>query len=449
MKIVVFLFLMGYFSFPSFSQIQPKYKEIWPKVDNYIKGNWDNQLSKSNDLPNIFISVYPYASFMFYWDTYFTNKGLFIHNYDFVAKGNTENLLSVVYKFGFMGNAAVTSWGMNRSQPPYLSQMVIDTYRNSKDTSFLHRAYLILKKEYFFWTDSTSTAIEQHNTPVRGLQRFYAHPKREEMIILYSELADRFHLKKDISDDEKEKLSFNYAVEAATGMDFTPRFEHRCPEFIAVELNSLLYTYEKNFDYICKELNLKNQPNWFILAQMRKTLVEKYCWNEQRGLYMDYDYVNKRHSKVAAITTFQPLWAGLASPKNAAKVVKNMSLFESEWGMVTVEKCGEIKNYQWGETSVWAPMQLMVAMGLENYGYKTAAKRIATKYLDLVSKNFISPIPNSFIANNIKIIRNPAKTYEKYKFDGTINDDEYKAVEMMGWSAGTFVWCLDYVISFK
>jgi len=39
------------------------------------------------------------------------------------------------------------------------------------------------------------------------------------------------------------------------------------------------------------------------------------------------------------------------------------------------------------------------------------------------------------------------KLFEKYKVDGTINDDEYKANEMQGWSAGTFAFCYQYVLT--
>ena len=158
MKKICLLLLYMFICNVAFSQnYTPRYKSSWKEVDNYIRGQWDNQLTKSNEMPNIYIGAWPYLPFMFYWDTYFTNLGLYIHNFETVAKWNTENLLSVVDKFGYMGNAAVTSWGMNRSQPPYLSSMVRDVFEQfgSKDTAFLRKAYPILRKEYLFWTDTS------------------------------------------------------------------------------------------------------------------------------------------------------------------------------------------------------------------------------------------------------------------------------------------------------
>src|SRR5690606_18471011 len=160
-------------------------KADWAMINDFVRSQWDNQLSKSTDLPHIYIGPFPDMSHIFYWDTYFTNVGLYVHEMDAIAGGNTKNLLSVVAANGYMGNAAVTTWGMNRSQPPYLSSMVRDFFEKTgaKDTAFLKMAYPLLKQEYHFWTDTAATAIEQHNTAVPGLQRFAHHATREEMLI--------------------------------------------------------------------------------------------------------------------------------------------------------------------------------------------------------------------------------------------------------------------------
>jgi hypothetical protein len=31
----------------------------------------------------------------------------------------------------------------------------------------------------------------------------------------------------------------------------------------------------------------------------------EFCWSAARGLYLDYDAVNRRHSSVASLATFQ------------------------------------------------------------------------------------------------------------------------------------------------
>lgn len=425
---------------------QPSFKSEWKNIDNYIRKNWDNYVTKSPDLPEVYINAFTDAPFMFYWDTYFINNGLLVHDYDHIAKCNIKNLLSIIERFGYMGNAAITSWGMNRSQPPYMSEMVRAYYDYSKDTSFLKFAYPILKKEYLFWTDTSKNAIEPHTTPIPELYRFSAHPSSHELVHLYKELAIRFGLDTTISNAERASIAYNYAVEAATGMDFTTRFESRCPDFAAVELNTLIFTYERNFAATVKILNLKNEPDWDAIAAKRKAFINKYLWNEKLGLFMDYDFVNQRHSKVATVITYQTMWAGLASEYQAKRMVANLPIFEGKWGLATTEKTNEKKYYQWGEKSIWAPLHAMITKALDNYGYKTEAKRVASKFLDIVAKNYVQPSPATYTSDDgKKIIRKSGFTYEKYTTSGEINDGEYKASEMMGWTAASYAWCYDYV----
>lgn len=448
--ILVFLLLLLDLQAHAQSELKsykPKSSEQWQELNRFVLSQWDNQLSKADNLPHIFIGPFPDMSFIFYWDTYFTNVGLYTHNMETIAGWNTKNLLSVVDKHGFMGNAAMTNWGMNRSQPPYLSIMVRDFFEKTgeKDTAFLKMAFPILEREYHFWTDTSASAIEQHKTSIPGLQRFSHHASREELLTFYEEIAKRFSLAKDLGDDEKIRLSMPYIVEAATGMDFTNRFQNRAREFVAVELNTLLYVYETNFHWMTNLLGISGEPDWQAKAEKRKELMDFYCWDEKRGLYLDYDFVNKKRNKVAAITTFQPLWAGMASKQQAERVVENMHLFEGEWGLATTEKTGETKSYQWGETSVWAPMQMLTVLGLQNYGYEKEAKRIASKYLDLLSKNYISPVPVAFVWKGENKMREPGHIYEKYTTDGNINDHEYAARYMIGWSGGTAAFCYKFL----
>ena len=45
-------------------------------------------------------------------------------------------------------------------------------------------------------------------------------------------------------------------------MDFTPRFEGRCMNYIPVDLNSYLYGYEKDLAYYERELDLSDGRKW-------------------------------------------------------------------------------------------------------------------------------------------------------------------------------------------
>ena len=69
--------------------------------------------------------------------------------------------------------------------------------------------------------------------------------------------------------------------------------------------------------------------------------------------------------------------------------------------------------------------------GLDKYGYREEAHRIANKYVTLVDKVFAET----------------GNLWEKYNVvEGNINvSNEYKMPAMMGWSAGTYLAALEYL----
>ena len=64
--------------------------------------------------------------------------------------------------------------------------------------------------------------------------------------------------------------------------------------------------------------------------------IDRYLWNEGRGMYFDYDTVKREQTDYETATTFWAMWAGLASPhQSAALVVKALPKFEAFGGLVS------------------------------------------------------------------------------------------------------------------
>src|SRR5690606_35429193 len=133
-------------------------KEVAAVLD-YIKDNWHKCLRENREdsgsllgLPCPYTVTCPEGMFqeMYYWDTYFTNQVLARQGLFNLAKNNTDNLLYLADKYGFVPNGSRTYY-LDRSQPPYLSMMVREVYEESKDRRWLEKAYAVLKKEYGFW----------------------------------------------------------------------------------------------------------------------------------------------------------------------------------------------------------------------------------------------------------------------------------------------------------
>jgi alpha,alpha-trehalase len=108
-------------------------------------------------------------------------------------------------------------------------------------------------------------------------------------------------------------------------------------------------------------------------------------WDAEHGLYFDYDFVHKRVRKYPFLTTFYPLWAGIATAEQAAQVVRNLPLFERAGGLQTsTSQTGD----QWDAPFGWAPLQWIAVQGLRRYGYQADADRISKRFLTMVASEY-------------------------------------------------------------
>jgi alpha,alpha-trehalase len=152
-------------------------------------------------------------------------------------------------------------------------------------------------------------------------------------------------------------------------------------------LNSLLYLMETQIAEILKALGRSNETApWLQRAKIRAAQINHLMWDEKHGLYYDYDFVTARVRNYPFLTTFYPMWAGFATPAQAAKIVKNLPLFEKKGGLQTSTF---VSGNQWDSPFGWAPLQMIAVEGLRRYGYRAEAERISMKWLALVKHEYL------------------------------------------------------------
>jgi alpha,alpha-trehalase len=125
--------------------------------------------------------------------------------------------------------------------------------------------------------------------------------------------------------------------------------------------------------------------DWERKAQARRERINRLLWDPQRGLYLDYEVRSGKRRDYPFATTFFPLWTGIATREQAARVVENLGLFERPGGIQT---SNVTSGSQWDAPFGWAPLELIAVQGLRRYGAGEAANRIATKFLSLVKAEF-------------------------------------------------------------
>ena len=66
---------------------------------------------------------------------------------------------------------------------------------------------------------------------------------------------------------------------------------------------------------------VETSVSWFERAKKRKELINKYFWNEEKGLYYDFDIHLMEQSPYESVTSLFALWAGVSSADQASKLM--------------------------------------------------------------------------------------------------------------------------------
>ena len=403
----------------------------------YIASSWERSVRTSTQGDSTLIALpFPYTvpspegmfEEMYYWDTYFTNEGLAADGFGDIAKNNTDDILWLVDTYGFMPNGNRT-WYLNRSQPPFLSLMVASVYEASRDREWLSGAYATLEKEYGFW-------MTRRCTPC-GLNRYGGDDAPrwllDEFVVTGGRRLGTDFLTDGLSQEEHDRIGRNFTAEAESGWDFNPRFDRRCEDFCPVDLNSIMFAFEKNMSHFASELGMDERVagEWEDRAAERKERMSRLMFDPLKEQFFDYDYVNGTRSDVVSAAVFCTLFTGMADNTQAAGVVRALDELEFRHGISVCEKRDYPYEYQWSYPNTWPPATFMAVFGLDRYGYGKDARRLARKYLRLVEKSW----------------KETGKIWEKYDVERgvTSTSREYDTPEMLGWSAATYVCLSNYL----
>ncbi len=291
-----------------------------------------------------------------YWDTYFIALGLIGPQHQELVEGMLENLMYLLKRFGLIPNAS-RMYMTSRSQPPILTSYIFLVYeRYQKPLEWLLERIELAKQEYYnVWMGDRHP---NWHLVHKGLSRYY------DINVLHD------------------------LAEAESGWDMTTRFERKCLDFLPVDLNALLYKYERDFAWAAELAgNKKEAEQWLKAAARRKSAMDKCMWGKLRGFYFDYNYQKEEQGSVWSLAAYYTMWSGMATKEQAARMVENLSKFEVKGGLATTMRSmvdfsmfGSLKT-QWTRPNGWAPLHLITIEGLRKYGYHKDARRIALKWL--------------------------------------------------------------------
>ena len=387
---------------------------------------------------------------MYGWDSFFIQMGLLRDGEFELAKDMADNFIYEVRRYGKILNANRTYY-LTRSQPPFFTQMVLAVYRNTQDRDWLAQAWPAIEQYYKYWTE------EPHLTPESGLSRYYDLGQGPAPEVVSSEL-DRQHrtdydrvleyfrthrvTEYDISqfyDSKHNRLTpLFYKGDRSmreSGFDPSNRFGPFSADIIhynPVCLNTLLYLMETESSQILEILGRREEAGrWRERARNRAERINHLMWDAEQGLYFDYNFEHRVIRKYPFLATFYPLWAGIASPDQAARVAANLPLFERPGGLQTSTRQ---TGAQWDAPFGWAPLEWIAVQGLRRYGYQAEANRIARKFLSLVLREYEK---DGVIVEKYDVVRARADIGHRLHFGYTSNEAGF------GWTNAVFTALFD------
>jgi alpha,alpha-trehalase len=398
-------------------------------------------------LPNHY--VVPGGSFneMYGWDSYFITRGLLREGDVEFAREMADNLFYQVDKYGTVLNANRTYY-LTRSQPPFLSEVALNVFLASKDRPWLRRALPAIETYYRFWTEGP------HFVKEAGLSRYYdfgdapapevlVHECDQQGLTHYDRVKQFYRERgREIKDYDLSRF-YDPAADSLTplfyradramresGHDPSNRFgafNIGVLEILPVDLNCLLYQMELDLAEMATIFGRRSEAEgWKRRAGARAALINELMWDEERGLYFDYDYGRRERRVYPYVTTFFPMWVRIASREQAARVVENFHLFERAGGLQTSTHAS---GNQWDAPMGWAPMQLIAGEGLRHYGYDAQSDRVSINFLSMVLKEFLE---HGVILEKYDVVNRQSDVPQEIKYGYTTNQVGF------GWTNAAF-----------
>ena len=432
-------------------------KDMWMHAYNLwpvLTRSADKAVPWSSLLPLPHPYVVPGGRFreVYYWDSYFSMLGMAEQGQEAMVENMVRNFAHMVNTYGHIPNGNRTYY-LTRSQPPFFSLMV-ELLAGIKGDAVFAEFLPAMEREYAYWTEGADNGRAVRLPDGTALSRYWddadkprQESHREDVETAEAAAKEWAATQSFKNDKQREKAVGDYKKAvwrhlrsaAASGWDFSSRWLSdpaklttiRTTEILPVDLNCLLYMTERALRraYSSAPTDKPDQrARHDVLAgeyerksAVRKAAIEKYFWNESKGIYSDYDMTAGKVSDGLHLAGMFPLYARVADPNRGGRHARaTLSGLLRDGGFQTTNLT---TGQQWDAPNGWAPLQWVAVLGLENYTFFEEARDAATRWAVI----------------NRKVFERTGKLMEKYnvvdtKLEG--GGGEYPNQDGFGWTIG-------------
>jgi len=310
---------------------------------------------------------YHYKGFHGFWAWDSWKHAVAVVNYDpELAKDQIRAMFDYQKSNGFVPDCIYRDTmaepnNYRNTKPPLAAWAVWEIYRKTGDTNFLRELYPKLKSYHLWWykkRDHDHDGLCEYGSTDGTL----VAAKWESGM----DNAVRFDSGKMLKNG-KNAYSFDQE---------------------SVDLNAYLFAEKNYLNKISNVLKLTNEAaKWQEEAAILKKKIRKQFWDAARGWFFDSNLTGMGLlSKDMGCEGYIPLWAGIATKKQAKAMMKNMmspGIFNTCVPLPTLASNNpkfEPDHGYW-RGPVWIDQSYFAIAGLEKYGFTKEANQLATKLI--------------------------------------------------------------------
>lgn len=403
--------------------------ELWSAL-TYDSNN-QPEYSSLISLPHPYVSISGEQTEMRYMDSYFIMVGLAADDQWEMIEYMIDNCAYMIDTIGHIPETNRT-YMTSRSGQPFFSHMV-ELLANHKGDEVYTKYLPQLEKEYKYW-QKEKTELGEHNglghTIKLGdkLLNRYNDPNsepRDEDFLHDRNGGNNLYRAKRANSESGWMMSSRWLGDKARMWTMFTR--HVAP----VDLNSLMYHLENT---LIKSYTLagdkNNIPEIQSSLDVRKLALDSLHWDLQKKIFEDVNYKKQAKTSRATLAMLYPLFTNMCSQEQADGVASFVeSTLLKGGGLMDTD---QYTDFEWDAPNAHAPLQYIAVKALDNYGHKSLAKKIATRYTQTIEKTFA-------VTGRITEMYNLSET-EPQKMVG-----KYEGKDAYGWTLGVYLGLKKYL----
>ena len=312
---------------------------------------------------------------LFDWDTYFASYMYSLDNKE-LSYANAIAVTKNVTTAGFVPNcSAGVGKSEDHSQPPVGSYIIWKIYEKYKEKWLLKEVFDHLLSWNRWWPNKRDV---------------------DGYLCWGSDLENAEKMPKSLS----KQINTKQAAMWESGLDNSPMYDEAVFDSVNHKLLladvGLMSFYIVDCQYlskIAKELGKVEISNELDKRTEKYSKKLASLYDEKSGIFLNKNLVTGKLSPRLSPTLFYPLLAGVASQKQAERMMKehfyNPNEFWGEWIMPSIARNDSaFKDNDYWRGRIWAPMNFLVYCGMRNYDLPDAKKDLVEKSSKLLSKSW-------------------------------------------------------------